>query len=203
MKTLRLAGLATAGATLVVVGAEVAHWRASRRLVSASASDGPCGIIVLGYPPRHDGTIHPLGRWRVEMACRAVASLGASTVVFTGGGRPGRPTEAAIMADYAAAQGLPRAMQRTEERSTNTWENVAFSLPLVSHCRRLAIISDPMHAARGRRYLLEQRPGAAGGLVSGGEYVFGERWWLKVPTALYEFGRAIGLRPPLRSPTVR
>lgn len=166
--------------------AERAHWQASKRFVADLPAEGTCGIIVLGFPPRHDGSIHPLARWRVEAACRAAVRLGAQTVVFSGGAHDGQPTEAAVMAEYAASLGLPPEVCRREESSTSTWENIAFSLPMVEHCERLAVISDPMHAARGRACLVAQRPDLAGRLVNGADYVPGERWWLKIPTAAYE-----------------
>ena len=182
-----------------VAGAELAHVRASKRLLGDHDGGGSCGIIVLGFPPRHDGRVHPIARWRVQMTRRAALLLGPEVVVFSGGGRPGRPTEASIMAQLAVAYGVRPAIIKTEERSTSTRENIAFSLPLVEHCDRLAVVSDPMHASRARRQLVAQRPDLAPRLVSAGEYVRGEKWWLKVPTAGYELGRHFGARSAVRA----
>lgn len=187
-----------------VLAAEYLHWQAARRyLPGASPPEGPggTGVIVLGHRPRRDGTIHPLARWRVQMAERAFRLLHPQVIVFTGGAHSGQPTEASIMAANALEAGIPARVLRTEEASGNTWENIAFSLPLVEHCSRLAVVSDPMHAARGRRNLVAQRPDLAERLVSGGDYRFLERWWLKVPTAAYELPKVVkpGLTRPASS----
>jgi hypothetical protein len=141
-----------------------------------------------------------MARWRVEMAKRAYDRLGADIVVFSGGRHPGLPSEASVMAGSAAAMGIPAATVRAETSAHSTWQNIAFSVPLVEDYRRLAVISDPMHAARGRRDLFAQRPDLAARLVSGGEYRFLERWWLKVPTAAYELTELLKLAvpPPVR-----
>ena len=193
--------LAVAGAS-AVVGAEILHWWASRSCLSdAPPSYGAdrTGVIVLGHRPRRDGSIHPLALWRVHLAQRAFRLLQPEVVVFTGGA-PGRlPTEAWIMAAAALDIGLPSQLVRTEEASSNTWENIAFSLPLVERCNRLAIVSDPMHAARGRRNLVAQRPGLAGRLVSAGDYAFLEHCWLKTLTAAYELPKLF--KPDLSAPS--
>lgn len=189
--------MASAGTALSVALAEAAHWWASRRyLAHPPPLDGPgaSSIIVLGYPPRRDGSIHPVARWRVKMALRALGRLGADTVVFSGGTREGRPSEASVMAATALSLGLPPAALRTEENASSTWENVALSLPLVAGCSRLAFISDPMHAARARKYAVQQQPELAAKLVSGGEYALFERWWLKFPTALHEAYKLVAER---------
>jgi hypothetical protein len=68
----------------------------------------------------------------------------------------------------------------------STWQNIELSLPMVDGFDRLAIVSDPLHAARGRRFVRAQHPDLAAHLVSAGEYRLLERAWLKVPTAFYE-----------------
>ena len=63
---------------------------------------------------------------------------------------------------------------------------VEFSLPHVEDCDMIAFCSDPLHAARARRYAGEQRPELAARLVSADDYRLLERWWLKVPATAYE-----------------
>jgi uncharacterized SAM-binding protein YcdF (DUF218 family) len=130
--------------------------------------------------------LHPIQKWRTDIAKRAFASLGAERIVFSGGPSRGRPSEAETMAAYALALGLPPTSVRTETKAMSTWQNIEFSLPMVEGFNRLAIVSDPLHAARGRRFVGAQRPDLASHLVSAGEYKLFERPWLKVPTALYE-----------------
>jgi uncharacterized SAM-binding protein YcdF (DUF218 family) len=81
---------------------------------------------------------------------------------------------------------VPKSLIATESRASTTWENVEFSMPLLENFGRLAFVSDPLHAARARRYLRAQRPELAERLVRAGEYRLLERWWLKVPAAAYE-----------------
>ncbi len=142
--------------------------------------------MVLGYPTKRSGDLRAVQRWRVEMAKRALDLLDAELIVFSGSASKGRPAEGDAMAAYAAVLGVPARLIATESRASTTWENVEFSLPMLENFDRLAFVSDPLHAARARRYLRVQRPDLAGHLVSAGEYRFLERWWLKVPAAGYE-----------------
>lgn len=63
---------------------------------------------------------------------------------------------------------------RTETNAENTWQNIEFTTPLIEHADRVKIASDPMHAARARRYLLLQRPDLAARLTPAADYRFGE-----------------------------
>jgi hypothetical protein len=71
---------------------------------------------------------------------------------------------------------------------------------MVEACDSIAIASDPMHAARARRYALELRPDLRGRLVFAENYRFMERWWLKVPTAAYELYIGARQRVAARDP---
>ena len=90
------------------------------------------------------------------------------------------------MAACAAGLGVPAERIVLETRSRSTWENLRFALPMVETCDSIAIASDPMHAARARRYALQQRPDLSGRLAFAENYRLMERWWLKVPTAAVE-----------------
>ncbi len=174
------------GALGAVVLSETLHWRASKKFLGKGNLTGRGALVVLGFPARRDGRLHPIQKWRTEMAKRAFASLGAERIVFSGGPSRGRPCEAATMAAYALQLGVPATSVRTETKARSTWQNIELSLPMVEGFDRLAIVSDPLHAARGRRFVWAQRPDVAAHLVSAGEYRLFERWWLKVPTAIYE-----------------
>jgi uncharacterized SAM-binding protein YcdF (DUF218 family) len=90
------------------------------------------------------------------------------------------------MAAYAARLGVPAERIGLETRSRSTWENFSMALPMVETYDSIAIASDPLHAARARRYALQQRADLSSRLVFADNYRFLERWWLKVPTAAYE-----------------
>lgn len=89
---------------------------------------------------------------------------------------------------------MPAGALVTETRATTTWENVAFSRALVEGYPRLAIVSDPLHAARARRYLWQQSPELAARLVSAGEYRFLDHFWLKMFSAGYELYLAVAAK---------
>jgi uncharacterized SAM-binding protein YcdF (DUF218 family) len=173
-------------AVVTVLLSEALHWRASKSYLAKGNVPGSCALIVLGFPARRDGRLHPIQKWRTEMAKRASASLGAERIVFSGGPSRGRPSEAETMSAHAVHLGVPATTVRTETKAMSTWQNIELSLPMVEDFDRLAIVSDPLHAARGRRFVRAQRPDLADRLVSAGEYKLFERWWLKVPTAVYE-----------------
>lgn len=90
------------------------------------------------------------------------------------------------MARFGESLGIPREVIVLEEHARSTWENVAFSLPLVDQYGSIAFCSEPMHAARARRYAVKQRPDLQGHLVSADDYRPFERWWIKLPSAVYE-----------------
>jgi len=186
MRPVKAALTVLSGVLGTVLMSEALHWRASKRFLSAGHVPGRCALIVLGFPARRDGRLHPIQKWRTDIAKRAFASLGAERIVFSGGPSRGRPSEAETMAAYAVKLGMPATSVRTETKAMSTWQNIELSLPMVEGFDRLAIVSDPLHAARGRRFVTAQRPDLAAHLVSAGEYRLFERSWLKVPTAVYE-----------------
>lgn len=190
----RLRSLVVIGAA-TVVASELAHRRASRR-VPRLQPGRPCAVIVLGFRTRRDGRIHPLQRWRTEMAARTLAAAGDGVLVFSGGAAGGRAeAEAEVMARHARdVLGIPDAQVRVETASLTTWENVRESMPLVAGYEQIAIVSDPIHAARARAYVAEQHPELVERLVGADDYRFLERWWWKVATASYELALALSYR---------
>ncbi|MQY25752.1 hypothetical protein NRB56_13110 [Nocardia sp. RB56] len=180
-----VAGLVT------VAASEALHHRASRRGFGdesgwdTAGSDGTEAVVVLGYPSRPDGSTHPLQRWRCRIAARSMHQDGI--VVFTGGAVRRKQAEADVMARYACdVLGIPAGRIVTETRARSTWQNIEFSIPLIEHADRIRVVSDPMHAARARRYLRIQRPDLATRLAPAADYRLLEQWWLKVPTAAHE-----------------
>jgi vancomycin permeability regulator SanA len=170
--------------------AELVHWRASKWDLPDQVPSGSCALMVLGCRTGPDGRLQPMQKWRVEIARRAMQALGAEMLVFSGAPSRGRPAEAEAMAAYAERLGVPRAHIAIENRATSTRENIAFSVPMVTSFDRLAFISDPLHAARARRYLRAEHPDLAARLVGAGEYRPFEHVWLKTVAAAYELYRA-------------
>jgi uncharacterized SAM-binding protein YcdF (DUF218 family) len=172
---------------------EAAHRIASRRGFPAGGGGGaPDVVLVLGCPSRRDGSLHPLQRWRTEIAVRTAP---AARLVFSGfAGDHGR-SEAAVMAEHARDDlAVPPDRIVLETAARNTWENVELTLGELQQGGRVAIASSPLHALRARRYLLRQRPDLALRLVPAADYRFGERWRWKALTLLYDVLRSVSFR---------
>lgn len=186
--------------TILVLLSEGVHYVASRRLSRVTDSPGATtAVIVLGYGvprsrlhgavPRLRAQMTTVQRWRVEVAVRTLAAAGSGCVIFSGsddgGGVEG--SEAKAMAAYAISRlGLDPECVRLEPLATHTWDNVRHSLHHAEAYDRIAIASDPLHAARAARYAARQRPDLRGRLCAADTYRLFERWWLKAPTVPYE-----------------
>lgn len=173
--------LAAAGAS--AVASEIAHAWASRRVPRADLGQ-PLAVVVLGYRSRSGGRPHPLQRWRVAIGVRTLRQHEDGVLVLSGASAEG-PSEAQVMAQLAAAAGVPPSRLRLEEQATTTWENVARTAPLIEGYPQVAFASAPLHAARARSYLARQRPDLASRLVCAQDYRPLERPALKVATAGY------------------
>ncbi|WP_432511262.1 YdcF family protein [Kineococcus sp. SYSU DK001] len=188
---------ALTGALVVWLGVEAVHAVAARRGLPAGArraGHDPDVVVVLGCPPRPDGSAGAMQRWRTLIAVR---TSGRALLVFSGFAREGLPSEAAVMAAHAVdVLGCDPRRVRCEESARSTWQNVEFTVGQVAPGQRLAIASSPVHAWRARRYLARQRPDLAARLVPAADYRFGERWGLKALTVLYDGGRSLTLRWP-------
>lgn len=156
MKTPLAAAAAIAGAAAVAWGE-----RHTRRVSHADyparpqrgPEDGRDVVLVLGYPPRRDGSPGFMQRWRVRIAIRS-APPGA-LFLFSGAAVHGDRPEADIMADYAETLGIRPADIDREREATTTRENVAYALPWLRRARTIRIASYTGHARRARRYLRE------------------------------------------------
>jgi uncharacterized SAM-binding protein YcdF (DUF218 family) len=147
-------------------------------------------VLVLGYPARRGGRPHPVQRWRCQIAARSVDPRRDSRVIFTGAGRASELSEAAVMSGYARdVLGIPAGRIALETRSRTTRQNVEYALPMIEASDVIKVASDPMHAARARRYLRELRPDLASRVRPAADYRFADHWWLKVATAGYELIR--------------
>ncbi len=187
LRTRRLLGFAIVGVG-GVVATELSAWRASVSWNRPLDRDAPCAVVVLGYPSRTGGKLHPLQKWRTEIGLRTLGQAGDGFLILSGAAtREGSPAEAEVMATYAIDElGVPADQVRLETEATNTWQNLERSLPLAADASQIAIASDPFHASRARRYAARQRPDLADRLVASADYRFLDRWWLKLPVGAYE-----------------
>jgi uncharacterized SAM-binding protein YcdF (DUF218 family) len=191
--------LVAAGLLIIIGGSLLAHARAAG---PSTPPPGPTSVVVLGYPSLRGGGAHPIQRWRARLTVQTVQATTANEVVFTGGNPTAGRTEASVMAELAAGYGLseiPDLGVVLEDTSISTWQNVAQTWPLVGGAQSVVLVSDPLHAARARSYWLRQRPDEAGRVLVTGQSSPFDHWWLQVPTAIHELGRAIFDRLRARS----
>ena len=178
-----VAGLAILAA--LTLGAEAVFWLGSTLAVQP-AVDGDCAVLVLGYPSRPDGAPDPTQRLRVAAGVAAYRRNRCERLVISGGAAHNASVEADVMARLAGEQGVPEAAIAIERRAQNTWQNVAYSLPLLDGFAHRFVASDTLHAYRGRRYLCRQRPAWCDRVAVAPAYEpFARPWW-KVGAVLYE-----------------
>lgn len=90
---------------------------------------------------------------RVMLAQRAYAQGRAPVVVFTGARPSGLPCAVAdVMAALAIQLGVPRDRIRVETASRSTWENAAFTDPVLRElgARRIVLVTDRLHMRRAQ-----------------------------------------------------
>jgi hypothetical protein len=189
-----------AGATVVVLGwGEYEHWRSSHRQVNRDRANSPGSeaVLVLGFRNRGDRA-NAVNRWRARAGVRSQQpGLGPTTLVLCGGTAGASPPEAELMARYLRESVGYRGELQLETESRSTWENIHNAIPLIEKTDRIKIVSNPLHAEKGRIYLTQLRPDLAARLVRANEYRLGE-WILAKPLLavigrrdLYRVGRGL------------
>lgn len=178
--------LAAALAVLAAAALPEGVFWASARGLRAYPKEGSCAVLVLGYPQRQDGTPHPVQRWRVAAGVELFGREGCRLMILSGGAPKTRRPEAEVMAELAAEAGVPAKMMAQEKASTNTWENAKLSSPLLKRFERVFVVSDPLHARRGRRYFCRQSPELCPRVHPWAPNRLLENYWRKWYSMLYE-----------------
>ena len=88
------------------------------------------------------------------------------------------------MAERACRAGLKGEHIVLEERSTSTWENVAFARPLIGDAGFVVLVSEGMHARRALGYWRRQFPDLRIPVRVDPTYRPLDHFWIKVPSAL-------------------
>ena len=141
------------GAAVALVLVVLVLWAViARRLAPGSntARDHFDAILVLGTPADSDGNPTPKELARVTESVREYERGIAPRLIFTGGAARNRFVEAEVMANAAAAQGIPPSAIFVETRAQDTIENACFSERLMkSHGWQSAeVVSNAYHLPR-------------------------------------------------------
>jgi len=181
----------------VLAWGELTNWRASRRELGPGIEHPRSeAVVVLGFGNK-GSRANLVNRYRVRAGIRSLDDPDGVLVVCGGAVRGDEP-EADIMARYARERGYTGPLLR-ERESTTTADNIRNAIGMIGGADAIKVVSDPVHAQKGRLYLRRLRPDLAARLVRGREYRFGELIWLKPVAAV---AGLVGLRRA-RHPEVR
>jgi uncharacterized SAM-binding protein YcdF (DUF218 family) len=143
----RLLAAGVWGGVLVIAGIScVIAWRA---WLCGPPEAGRQTVIVLGARVYSNGPSRML-RYRLDKALDYLEHNPEAVCIVTGGQGSDEPrTEASAMAEYLTDQGIPANRILLEEASTNTDENIRFSLPLIpAGSEGVVIVTNDFHQLR-------------------------------------------------------
>lgn len=109
--------------------------------------------VVLGGGVDRDGTPTESTIRRVVRGARLYHAGKVPLLLFSSGmPAPSRQSEAAAMAQFAEALGVPRVAMVLESRSRNTAESARFVAAMLKErrIRRILLVTDPVHMRRAR-----------------------------------------------------
>jgi uncharacterized SAM-binding protein YcdF (DUF218 family) len=158
----------------------------ARATAPAPPRGATCAVLVPGYPTRDDGAPSAIQRARVASAVEVLRAHGCARLVLSGAGVANRFVEAEAMARIAAELGVPAERIAVEPSATNTWQNVAASLPLVAGYEAVLVVSESFHARRAVRYLCKQSAARCAHAFPIASRVPWRLAWLRVASPLYE-----------------
>lgn len=156
---------------LLVIGTVLALWLSvlMARAAARPVRDGVnYTVVVLGCQTKDGKPSQMLAR-RLDSALAYLREHPKSAVVVSGGGEDDGDNEAAVMARYLEHQGIEHSRIYQEASSSNTEENLAFSMRLIQEHglpRDLAIASDGFHILRGFVYAKKSGAGELSALAS-------------------------------------
>ena len=130
----------------------------------------------------------------------ARASAAAEVLVLCGGAVSGPVPEAEAMENYARARGYAGPI-RLDRESRSTLQNIENAIPLIEDAASVAIVSNSVHALKGRILLRELRPDLADRLVRGADYRFGEQILVKPIAAVAGLADLRALRRRMPKPS--
>ena len=124
--------------------------------------------VVLGNSVNRKGAPNPCLRSRVEAGVALYRQGLAGGLLMSGGTDGDGSNEAEAMRDMAVSMGVPTDKIRIEPRSESTYENIAFSAPLLHDAEQIIIVSDAFHLARAEWLAKRHWPGKTARLHASG-----------------------------------
>lgn len=115
--------------------------------------------VVLGNSVNRKGAPNPCLHSRVEAGAALYRQGLAGGLLMSGGTDGDGSNEAEAMRDMAVSMGVPADKIRIEPRSESTYENIAFSAPLLHDAEQIIIVSDAFHLARAEWLAKRHWPG--------------------------------------------
>ncbi|MCP1660849.1 YdcF family protein [Neisseria perflava] len=106
--------------------------------------------LVLGNAVNRRGKPNPCLKSRVETGVWLYRAGLAGKLLMSGGTDGDGANEAETMRDMAVNLGMPSENIIIENQSESTYENIAFSAPLLADTADVIIVSDGFHLARAR-----------------------------------------------------
>ncbi|SEB37435.1 YdcF family protein [Terriglobus roseus] len=115
-----------------------------------SAQDHFDTLMVLGTPAKADGTPSAELRERIDEGVREYKAGVAPHIIMTGGAAHNKFVEGQVMADYAAAEGVPRDAIIVEGQAQDTIQNIWYSHAIMEKngWHSAEVISSPYHLPR-------------------------------------------------------
>jgi len=107
-------------------------------------------FIVLGNPPKDDGTIPYNLKTRLDLAISEYLRNQGSTLIMTGGQSHGKLIEADEMSKYCNKKGVPLNDIIQERKAKNTYDNALYTAKILQreNPKKIVIITSRFHKKR-------------------------------------------------------
>ncbi|MFO1425676.1 MAG: hypothetical protein U1F11_01610 [Steroidobacteraceae bacterium] len=123
------------------------------------AATARCVVLVLGYPAEADGSPGATERERIEWGVQVLRGLRCERLVISGGAAHNAHVGPRSWAATRARSAWPIPSSRSSGAPPAPGRTLRFALPSLEGADAVYIVSEGLHARRGRRYLCRQQPG--------------------------------------------
>lgn len=114
-------------------------------------------LIVLGNPPKKDGTLTYRLRSRLNVALSLTEHFKVSQIILSGGSVYNDLVEAEVMKKYCIDHGIPPTKIILETRAHNTYDNALYSAQIVAELKHEMIIVVTSHYHKRRtKYIFDR-----------------------------------------------